>query len=104
MFSWYEQTEDWAQRLEACAAVMVVVTAGSLRSPQLETQVAKALELGKPLVMVHEPGFESRETHRVLPGLRALFDAGAPLPHGADIHIRDVLPGLSGTTTCWTSR
>ena len=31
--------------------------------------------LGKPLVMVHEPGFESRETHRLLPGLRALFDA-----------------------------
>ena len=32
IFSWYEQTQDWAQRLEACAAVVVVVTAGSLRS------------------------------------------------------------------------
>ena len=27
-----------------------------------------------------------------MPGLRALFDAGAPLPDGADLHFRDVLP------------
>ena len=30
IFSWYEQqTPDWAQRLEACAAVVVLVTGGS---------------------------------------------------------------------------
>ena len=60
VFSWYEPTQDWAQRLEACAAVVSLVTGGSLQSEQLETQVSKALELSKPLVMVHEPGFDSR--------------------------------------------
>ena len=91
LFSWYEPTPDWAQRLEACAAVVVLVTGGSLRSEQLETQVAKALELSKPLVMVHEMGFTYGEANRPLPGC-ACSSTGAVLPAGYDLRLRDMLP------------
>ena len=80
IFSWYEHVDAWDAKLQACAAVILLVTRRTHRSELVETQVSRALELGKPLMMLY--GDDFRETRSPLPGLRVLFDRACRCPKG----------------------